>query len=95
MFSALAGTMYENTKISLRKWFIALYPIASQKKSISSCQLAENLNVTQSTAWYIKSKIMTLFAQGSMINVAHLKGEVEMNEMYLGGRVAFPKTLEP
>ena len=39
-FSVTVGTIFENTKISLRKWFMAMYLISSHKKGVSSCQLA-------------------------------------------------------
>ena len=39
-FSVTVGTIFENTKISLRKWFLAMYLISCHKKGISSKQLA-------------------------------------------------------
>ena len=33
-FSVLVGTIFENTKISLRKWFIAMYIISCSKNNI-------------------------------------------------------------
>ena len=82
-FSVLVGTIFENTKISLRKWFMAMYLISSHKKGVSSCQLARDINVTQKTAWFILHKVRGLYGQ-SDANV--LDGDVEMDEMYLGGR---------
>lgn len=82
-FSVKVGTIFEDSNISLRKWFIAMYLISSHKKGISSCQLARDLAVTQKTAWYILHKVRTLYAQD---DAKALCGEVEMDEMYLGGR---------
>ncbi|MBR5736395.1 MAG: IS1595 family transposase [Bacteroidales bacterium] len=82
-FSVLVGTIFENTKISLRKWFIAMYLISCHKKGISSVQLATDIHVTQKTAWYILHKVRTLFKQDDDIV---LSGVVECDEMYLGGR---------
>ena len=82
-FSVLVGTIFENTKISLRKWFIAMYLISSHKKGISSAQLSRDIHVTQKTAWYILHKVRTLYHQ---YDTPALEGEVEMDEMYLGGR---------
>ena len=82
-FSVLVGTIFENTKISLRKWFIAMYLISCHKKGISSVQLATDINVTQKTAWYILHKVRTLYHQ---YDTPVLDGEVEVDEMYLGGR---------
>ena len=82
-FSVLVGTIFENTKISLRKWFMAMYLISSHKKGISSCQLARDINVTQKTAWFILHKVRGLYGQNDS---TVLSNEVEMDEMYLGGR---------
>ena len=82
-FSATVGTIFENTNLPLKKWFIALYLISSHKKGVSSHQLARDCEVTQKTAWYMLHKIRTLFAQDDAVA---LDGEVEIDEMYLGGR---------
>lgn len=82
-FSILVGTIFANTKISLVKWFIAMYLISSHKKGISSHQLSRDIHVTQKTAWFILHKIRTLFKQDKSII---LSGRVECDEMYLGGR---------
>ena len=82
-FSVLVGTIFENTKISLRKWFMAMYLISSHKKGVSSCQLARDINVTQKTAWFLLHKVRGLYGQSDAVS---LDGDVEMDEMYLGGR---------
>ena len=82
-FSVLVGTIFENTKISLRKWFMAMYLISSHKKGISSCQLARDIKVTQKTAWFMLHKVRGLYGQS---DETVLGGTVEMDEMYLGGR---------
>ncbi len=82
-FSVLVGTIFENTKISLRKWFMAMYLISSHKKGISSCQLARDIQVTQKTAWFLLHKVRGLYGQSDS---TVLNGAVEMDEMYLGGR---------
>ena len=82
-FSVTVGTIFENTKISLRKWFMAMYLISSHKKGISSCQLARDIKVTQKTAWFILHKVRGLYGQNDS---TVLSNEVEMDEMYLGGR---------
>ena len=82
-FSVTVGTIFENTKISLRKWFMAMYLVSSHKKGVSSLQLSRDIKVTQKTAWFMLHKIRSLYGQDDS---ASLGGEVEMDEMYLGGR---------
>ena len=81
-FSVTVGTMFENTKISLRKWFFAIYMITSNKKGVSSCQLSHDIKVSQKTAWYMLNNIRKTFFQSSEDT---LTGTVECDEMYLGG----------
>lgn len=82
-FSVLVGTIFENTKISLRKWFLAMYIVSCTKKGMSSCQLSREIKVTQKTAWFMLHKIRGLYGQN---DATVLSGDVEMDEMYLGGR---------
>lgn len=81
-FSVLVGTVFENTKVPLRKWFMAMYLISSHKKGISSVQLAQDIKVTRKTAWFMLHKIRNLYGQ----SVEKLSGKVECDEMYLGGK---------
>lgn len=82
-FSCTVGTIFENTKVSLQKWFIAMYLVSSHKKGISSCQLSRDINVTQNTAWYMLQKIRTLYAQN---DEKAMTGTVECDEVYIGGK---------
>lgn len=82
-FSVTVGTIFENTKLPLQKWFLAMYLISSHKKGVSSHQLARDIQVTQKTAWFMLQKVRSLFAQNDS---EALEGDVEMDEMYLGGR---------
>jgi transposase-like protein len=53
LFSVKKGTIFENSPISLQKWFVAIYIISSQKKGISSHQLGKYIGIRQATAWFI------------------------------------------
>ncbi|MFV9952895.1 MAG: hypothetical protein AB8U97_00665 [Rickettsia endosymbiont of Haemaphysalis japonica] len=46
-FSIKVGTIFENSKISLKKWFTAVLQVTTPKKSLSSLQLSRDINVTQ------------------------------------------------
>ena len=56
-FSIKTGTIFHDSKISLRKWFFAIYIVTTHKKSMSSYQLARDLQVTQKTAFYMLHRI--------------------------------------
>ena len=82
-FSCTVGTIFENTKLPLRKWFLAMYLISSHKKGVSSHQLARDIAVTQKTAWYMLQKIRALYAQDDSVALCT---EVECDEVYIGGK---------
>ena len=42
MFNVKTGTIFENTKIPLQKWFVGIWLITSHKKGISSLQLSKD-----------------------------------------------------
>lgn len=84
-FSCMTGTVFENTKLPLQKWFIAMYLISSHKKGVSSLQIVRDCEVAPKTAWFMLQKIRSLYSQSDETS---LNGTVEMDEMYLGGREA-------
>lgn len=82
-FSATVGTIYENTKIPLTKWFLAQYILANHSKGISSLQLASWLDVTQKTAWFLNHRIRVMLTEKEPLV---LNGIVEVDETYVGGK---------
>lgn len=80
-FSVRVGTMFEDSRISLRKWFVAIYLIAAHKKGISSHQLAKDIKVTQKTAWFMLSRIRTSFEPTKEV----FTNTVEIDESWYGG----------
>jgi len=60
-FNVKTNTIFDNTKISLQKWFLAIWLITFNKKNISSFRLAKDLDVTQKTAWLILQRIKKCF----------------------------------
>ena len=84
-FSVKVGTMFEGSKISLQKWFAAIYLITSYKKGISSLQLHKDLVITQKTAWFMLHRVR--HSLGLNIQpVEKLEGTCEADETYIGGQ---------
>src|SRR5688572_22406125 len=81
-FSVTVGTIYENTKLPLTKWFLATYILSVHSKGISSLQLASWLDVTQKTAWHLNHRIRHMLANNAP---ELLEGIVEVDETYIGG----------
>lgn len=56
-FTVKVGTIFEESKIPLQKWFATFYLVTSQEKGISSLQLSRDITVTQKTAWFMLQRI--------------------------------------
>lgn len=82
-FNVKKGTLFDNSKISLRKWFVAIYLVTSHKKGISSVQLAKDVGVTQKTSWFMLQRIRTCFG---IKNEKQMSGTVEADETFVGGK---------
>jgi transposase-like protein/ribosomal protein L37AE/L43A len=81
-FSVTVGTIYENTKIPLTKWFLATYILSVHSKGISSLQLASWLGVTQKTAWHLNHRIRVMLTDNAP---ELLEDIVEVDETWIGG----------
>ncbi len=82
-FSVLVGTVYENTKLPLVKWFYAIYILSIHSKGISSMQLANMLGITQKSAWFLNHRIREMLTDR---NPELLNSIVEVDETLIGGK---------
>jgi transposase-like protein len=84
-FSVKMGTIFEESAISLQKWFMAIWLVTAHKKGISSMQLGRDLGVTQKTAWFMLHRIRYALANKTFHKP--LDGIVEADETYIGGKM--------
>lgn len=84
-FTVTVGTIYENTKIPLTKWFLATYILSVHSKGISSLQLASWLDVTQKTAWFLNHRIREMLTEKAPELLSEV---VEVDETYVGGKIS-------
>ncbi len=85
-FTVKSGTIFEDSNVGMKKWFMAIYLLTNWKKGISSCEMARKLKVTQKTAWFMEQRIRFAF-QTESFN-APMKGVVEADETFVGGKEA-------
>ena len=83
-FTCRTGTPLESAKVDPRKWLFAAYLLVTARKGVSSMQLSKELDVTQTTAWYMLHRLR--LACGDKLEA--LRGTVEIDEAYLGGKEA-------
>lgn len=81
-FNVKTDTMFDNTKIELQKWFLAIWIVTSQNKEISSLQLGRDLDITQKSAWFLLQRIRKCFGTESNNK---LDNQIEGDETYGGG----------
>ncbi len=83
-FSIKVGTIFEDTKLPLRKWFMAIWMVTSHTKGIASTQLAKDLKITQKSAWFVLHRLR--HAARTQSFAKPLGGMVEADETYMGGK---------
>jgi len=81
--SVTAGTIFQDTRKSIRTWFIAIWWITTQKNGASAQGLQQVLGLkSYQTAWTWLHKIRTAMVNP---NRSRLSGTVEVDETLIGG----------
>lgn len=83
-FTATVGTIFEDSKIPLNKWFAAIFMMASSKKGISAHWMHRNLDITYKSAWFMCHRIREAMRDKGVLEP--LSGTVEADETYVGGK---------
>lgn len=83
-FTVTVGTLFEASHVPLNKWLMAVSLMCSSKKGISSHQLHTMLGITYKTAWFMAHRIRYAMEQPALVE--KLKGIVEVDETYVGGK---------
>jgi transposase-like protein len=83
-FTVRTGTIFERSHVPLHKWLYAMYLLVTSRKGISSLQLGKEIGITQKSAWFVLQRLREACGK----DLTMLKGIVEMDETYLGGKEA-------
>jgi transposase-like protein len=83
-FTVTIGTIFEDSKIPLNKWLLAIHLLCASKKGMSAHQLHRMLGVGYKTAWFMAHRIR--YAMSQPPYTEKLRGAVEADETYVGGR---------
>ena len=85
-FSVRKGTVFEESRLPLRKWFMTIWLWMDNPKGIAALRLAEMIGVSRNTAWYMLQRLRTVAA--AMNNTVFDDGyPVEVDETFLGGKL--------
>ena len=87
-FTVTVGTIFEDSKIPLNKWLMAIYLMCASKKSMSAHQLHRELEITYKSAWFLCHRIRFAMTQSPLANALEnkLSGTVEADEVFIGGK---------
>jgi len=83
-FTVTAGTIFHDSHLPLRKWFLAVYLMIESKKGISANQLKRSLKVSYKTAWYLCHRIRKAMEEAK--GQPQLDGTAEVDETFVGGK---------
>lgn len=84
-FTVTVGTIMHRSHITLRQWVQAFYSMCSHKKGVSALQLQRNLGLhSYRSAWHLAHRIRAAMKEGTL--AGRLKGIVECDETYIGGK---------
>jgi transposase-like protein len=87
--SVTANTIFHKTRTPLKKWFWAIYLVATHKNGIAARHIHRQLNIRFKTAWTMVHKIRQAMKKGNEQYL--LKGLIEMDDSYFGGRAVSGK----
>jgi transposase-like protein len=93
-FTVTVGTVFEDSKVPLNKWWMAVYLLSSSKKGISSHQLHRSLGVSYKTAWFMSHRIREAMRDGTLAPFGGgdgVYGIVEADETFIGREPGIPK----
>jgi transposase-like protein len=83
-FTVRVGTIFEESKLPLCKWLMAIHLMTSSKKGVSSHQIARELGITVKSAWFVTHRIREAMKCQPLAGM--LDGTVEVDETYVGGK---------
>ncbi|MFA0349923.1 IS1595 family transposase, partial [Vibrio sp. 10N.222.55.C6] len=82
--SLTAGTILDNTKLPLTKWFLAIFLLTQVKNGISALELSRLIEVSYNTAWRMKHKLMQAMKESD--DKRQLDYIVQLDDAYWGGK---------
>jgi len=89
-FSLRKGTIFEESRLPLRKWFVCIYLVTSNSKGLSSVQLAKQVGITQKTAWFVLQRLRAVAEPTAGVSQTGFggmfQGTCEADTTHIGGK---------
>jgi len=87
--SPTADTIFHKSATPLADWFYVMYLMTATRSGVSAKEVQRQLGVTYKCAWRMCNQI-----RKAMSESPKLKGKVEMDETYVGGRTTLDKKFD-
>jgi transposase-like protein len=87
-YTVRIGTIYEESRIPLRHWCYAFWRAATSKKGVAALEIMRHCQITYKSALFLMNRIR--FAMAPEPDQPKLKGIVEVDETYVGGKPRLP-----
>jgi len=85
-FSVTEGTIFNDTHLSLDKWYTAVALMVNAKKGLSAMQMKRDLGCAYKTAWFLSHRIRKAMGLIEAEDDTQLEGTIEVDETYVGGK---------
>ncbi|MGD0060105.1 MAG: IS1595 family transposase [Verrucomicrobiia bacterium] len=83
-YTVRIGTVYEESRIPLKHWCYAFWRASTSKKGVSALEIKRHCQVSYKSALFLMHRIR--FAVSPDGSAPKLKGRVEADETYVGGK---------
>ena len=85
-FTARVGSIFEDSKIPISKWLIAIYMMCGSKKGVSAMQLQRALGLHYRSAWFMCMRVRDAMREEPLASKLGAGGGiVELDETFVGG----------
>lgn len=83
-YTVRIGTIYEESRLDLRHWCYAFWRAATSKKGVAALEIMRHCQISYRSALFLMNRIRFAMAPDAM--TPKLKGTVEIDESYIGGK---------
>lgn len=83
-FSALTGTIFHGTKISIRTCVLVILEMCASKNGVSAREIERKYDLTAKSAWFMLHRIREAMKRGPLASL--LEGTVIADETWIGGQ---------
>jgi transposase-like protein len=85
-FTVRIGTVYEESRIPLRHWCYAFWRASTSKKGVSALEIKRHTGLSYKSALFLLNRIRFAMTDD---HTDKLSGDVEVDEVYIGGKPRF------